>query len=66
MSLVYWIWLQQALGYGSKYSGEILNFFGNAESVYKANEVSLKALKINSRKTISKLLDKFSANTVQF
>lgn len=58
MSLVYWIWLQQALGYGSKYSGEILNFFGNAENVFNANESSLKSLKIGSRKTIANLLDK--------
>lgn len=58
MSLNYWVWLQRALGYGSKYAGEILNLFGNAESVYKADENSLKALKIGNAKTLKNLCNK--------
>ena len=58
MSMVYWVWLQQALGYGSKYSAEILKRFGNAECVFRADNASLSALGITSKKIIGNLCNK--------
>lgn len=62
MNLKYWIWLQQALGYGSKYVGEILERFGDAESVFAADEKVLKSLKISNAKTVKNLLEKSLTN----
>ena len=40
--LIYWIWLQQALGYGSSRTEQLLNAFdGSAQAVYQADWSSL-------------------------
>lgn len=58
MSLVYWVWLAEALGYASKYSAEVLGHFGSAENVFKADKNSLSFLKIASKRIINNLCDK--------
>ena len=40
-SRLYWIWLQQALPYGSKAVGDLLDTFGHAHSIYKATKEQL-------------------------
>ena len=42
-SRVYWIWLAQALGPGSRASGALLDFFGTAQAVFDASPADLKA-----------------------
>lgn len=37
-SRVYWIWLQQALGYGSGYLSTLLNAFSSPEDIYVADK----------------------------
>jgi len=37
-SRIYWIWLQQALGYGSGYLSTLLNAFSSPEDIYAADK----------------------------
>ena len=58
MNNLYWVWLQQALGYGSKYLNVVLEAFGNAESVYKADENAITKLGIGNNRVIERLKKK--------
>ncbi len=40
-SRLYWIWLQQALPYGSKAVGDLLDAFGHARTIYEATPKEL-------------------------
>ncbi|MBQ5840688.1 MAG: DNA-processing protein DprA [Clostridia bacterium] len=40
-SRLYWIWLQQALPYGSHAVGDLLDAFGHARTIYDATEAQL-------------------------
>ena len=40
-SRLYWIWLQQALPYGSTVMGDLLDAFGHARTIYEATEEQL-------------------------
>lgn len=62
MSLKYWVWLQGALGYGSKYAGDLLDRFGDAQSIFAADDKALKMVKIGSAKTVKNLLNKSLAD----
>ncbi len=57
MNLKYWVWLQLALGFGSKYSDVLLERLGSAENIYKADKNLLKNLQIG-KKTADKLSNK--------
>ena len=57
MNLKYWVWLQLALGFGSKYSDVLLERLGSAENIYKADKNLLKNLEIG-KKTADKLSNK--------
>lgn len=41
-SRLYWIWLQQALPYGSRAVGELLDSFGHARTIYNASPQALR------------------------
>lgn len=41
-SRMYWIWLQQALGYGSSLTGPLLARFSSPEELYAADEATLR------------------------
>lgn len=41
-SRLYWIWLQQALPYGSNAVGDLLDVFGHARMIYEATEQQLR------------------------
>lgn len=58
-SRVYWIWLSNACGAGSRCAVRLCGYFGDAESVYKAKEKQYKAsgVKIDKR-VLQRLLDK--------
>ncbi len=58
MSLKYWVWLQNALGFGSRYTSLILEHFGSAENVYRADNSAILKFGICSKKTVEKLSDK--------
>jgi len=52
-NLVYWIWLQQALGYGSSRTEQLLNAFDHsAQAVYEADWNGLQAKGLLSRKQL--------------
>ncbi len=55
MNLHYWVWLQQALGYGSKYTSRLLEHFGSAEEIFKAKQSDIAALGIKNKKIIENL-----------
>lgn len=57
MMLQYWVWLQNALGFGSKYVNVILERFSTAENVYKVDSNSFLELGL-SKKAVEKLSDK--------
>lgn len=59
-SRLYWIWLQQALPYGSKAVGDLLDTFGHARTVYEATAEALAAAGIKEdlcRRLSDKSLD---------
>lgn len=58
MSLVHWVWLQQALGYGYKHTKAVLEFFGSAENVFTADISSFKSVEGLSKKVVDNLLNK--------
>lgn len=39
---IYWLWLQGVLGYNNKMSRRLIEYFGDAEAVYKADGAELK------------------------
>ena len=47
-SRLYWIWLQQALPYGSAAVGELLDAFGHARTIYDATEEELRKAGMSS------------------
>ena len=55
MKSLYYIWLQQALGYGSKHLNTVLERFGDAENVYKADENLINTLDISSARIKNRL-----------
>lgn len=59
-SRLYWIWLQQALPYGSAAVGELLDAFGHARTIYDATEEELRKAGMSSdlcRRLSDKSLD---------
>ncbi len=56
---IYWLWLQGALGYADKRAKAIVDFFGNAKTVYEADSVTLREAKIKglTPKVIGRLKD---------
>lgn len=56
--MVYWIWLQSALGYGGKGVRELTEKFGTAKRVYEASINDLKFYGRFSEKTSQRLNDK--------
>jgi len=54
--LIYWIWLQQALGYGSSRTEQLLNAFdGSAQAVYQADWSSLQQKGLLTRKQLESM-----------
>ncbi|MBQ9859890.1 MAG: DNA-processing protein DprA [Clostridia bacterium] len=56
-SRLYWIWLQQALPLGCTIMGELLDRFGHAEALYRADKTALRDGGI-SDKYVKRLADK--------
>ena len=56
-SRLYWIWLQQALPYGSHAVGDLLDAFGHARTIYESTEEQLRAAGM-SRELCLRLADK--------
>ena len=56
--MVYWVWLQQALGYGNKAGKLILNRFKNAETVFNLSEKEIISCGFLNKKYIEKLSNK--------
>lgn len=56
-SRLYWIWLQQALPYGSSAVGDLLDTFGHARLIYEATDVQLREAGV-SREVSRCLADK--------
>ncbi len=56
---IYWLWLQGALGYANKKAKAIVDFFGDARTVYEADSKTLKAagVKVLTPKVIGRLKD---------
>ncbi len=57
MNVTYWIWLQLALGYGYKNSTELLEYFHNAENIFKAKKKDFLPLSL-SKTVVDKLGNK--------
>ncbi len=57
MSIIYWLWLQNTLGYGNKHSLQILEHFKTAENVFKAEKKDFLGLELPI-KTVEKLNNK--------
>ncbi len=57
MSVIYWLWLQNALGYGNKNTLKILEHFKSAENVFKAEKKDFLPLELPV-KTVEKLNNK--------
>ena len=56
---VYWIWLANACGAGSRCAVRLCGHFGDAESIYKAKEKQFKASEVKiDKKVLARLLDK--------
>jgi len=58
-SSVYWIWLAEALGQGSKLAAKLVNMYGNAEEVYHTPESDIMAreeLTAGERASLKRLL----------
>ena len=51
---VYWVWLQQALGYGVNVD-EIIGHFGNAKNIYEATPVERALSGAFTKKQLEKL-----------
>lgn len=58
MNFVYWIWLQQALGYANPHFKNIIERLGSAEQIYKLTPLQLSNLGITSKRVIEKLCNK--------
>ena len=56
--MLYWIWLQSALGYGNKGIRELADKYSTAEQVYKAPVNDLKFYGLFSEKILSRLANK--------
>mgnify|MGYP003302062493 CR=1 FL=1 len=56
-SRLYWIWLQQALPYGSSAVGDLLDAFGHARLIYEATDAQLREAGV-SREVSRCLADK--------
>jgi len=46
-SRLYWIWLQQALPYGSNAVGDLLDIFGHARKIYEATDRQLREVGVS-------------------
>lgn len=56
--LVYWIWLQRAVGAGSSEVPKLLKAFANAEEVWKADRFALQRAGVTVTKTLDTLCEK--------
>ncbi len=56
--MVYWVWLQLALGYGNKAGKLVLNKFKNAETVFNSTEEEIISCGFLNKKYIEKLCNK--------
>lgn len=56
---IYWLWLQGALGYADKRARAIVDFFGDAKTVYESDSKTLKDAKVKglTPKIIGRLKD---------
>ena len=54
-TVVYWIWLQRAIGPGSSEVPKLLEAFGTAEAVHRADRLELQKAGITSKRTLDAL-----------
>ena len=54
-TVVYWIWLQRAIGPGSSEVPKLLEAFGTAEAVHRADRAELQKAGITSKRTLDAL-----------
>lgn len=62
---VYWIWLAQRLGAGSKYARALLDRFGSAYEIYRADPDAFEGMDFGRTRTLSRLLDKDISDAVK-
>lgn len=58
MNLLYWVWLQTALGFGGKYLKPLLEKFNTAENIYNAQFSDFKTCEFLSSAVLEKLCNK--------
>lgn len=55
--MIYWLWLQAALGVGGKHTTKILSLFSTAKAVYEAGDKGRRASRIFSDKELKRLTE---------
>lgn len=62
---VYWIWLAQRLGAGSKHARALLDRFGSAYEIYRAEPEAFDGIKFGRSRTLESLLNKDLSDAVK-